>query len=273
MEKGLEKVKIFFSGCLMGVSDALPGISGATIALILDIYEKLIKSISYFFSNIFHPLKLIRSKEFKFLINLYAGVLIALLLSLGIIGGLLHKYEVAVFSFFIGLILASIWIIFRRNSGEVLKNIHYLFVGALGGYLLFGVGLIASSHEMGIVFIAGFLAISAMILPGISGSYILLMMGQYEFIARSVVEINLVPLLMLSIGMIGGLFVMSKLLRKLLRDYHGQTMVFLIGLMIGGLRAPLTRIWTGASLGEITKIIMAAGIGAVLILAIDRAGK
>ncbi len=261
----LGNVKLFLSGCLMGISDAIPGVSGATIAIILGIYEELISSISFIFSNLKKPLELIKSKELKFLLNIYSGVLIALFIILMIINYFISNYKEFLFSFFIGLIIASIFVLINRNKNYISNNISksaiFGIIGIVIGFLIMSLEIVLS-HSYLIIFISGFLAISAMILPGISGSYVLLMMNQYEFIVDRVTSLDFLVILVLGIGMFIGLFIMSKIISKFLKKYHDKTIILLIGLMIGGMRGPISQ------LGDDFSILFGI-IGCLVILAID----
>lgn len=248
----------------MGIADAIPGVSGATIALILGIYEQLIHSISFFFSNVFNLKKLFKSQELRFLVNLYVGVFITLYIFLKIIQGLLKNNEVQLFSYFIGLILASIFLIFSRNKEIVLKKLHFMILGFLVGALVLSINIITKNHSTAMIFISGVAAISAMILPGISGAYVLLMLNQYDFIANALVNLNFNVVLVFALGVILGIFFMSKILNWLLEKHHDATLTFLIGLMIGGLRTPLQRIN-----GDYKSLVIFGFLGIVTVLLIS----
>lgn len=262
-----KRVEIFFYGCFMGISDILPGISGATIALILGIYEKLIHSISYFFSNIKKPLKLLKSEELKFLINLYLGVLIALFSFMFLMDWLLSNYLPKIFSFFIGLIIASIFVLVKKNKEKMVPNWHFILLGFIIGALLLSFKSITSSHSLPIIFISGMVAISAMLLPGISGAYILLIMNQYSYIIKEISNFNLQVIFIFVSGIILGLFAMSKFLNKLLKKYYPETFAFLIGLMIGGLRVPITQI------DNIVSLLLFGTLGVLFVVLINSISK
>jgi putative membrane protein len=234
--------KTFFYGCLMGVSDAVPGVSGATIALILGIYEKLILSLSFCFNNVFKPMSLLKGKEFWFIAKLYFGVFIALFAFLNIMNTLIKTQETKVFSFFIGLIAASIIVLSKKNWSAIGKNIAFGVIGFALGFLILSLSSGEANHSLPVIFGSGFVAISAMILPGISGSYVLVMLNQYEYMAGAVSALNLGIMGVFIAGALAGLFVMTKVLRWLIKRYHGQTITFLIGLMAGGLRTPFAKI-------------------------------
>ncbi|MDK2849654.1 MAG: putative rane protein [Candidatus Woesearchaeota archaeon] len=261
-------LKTFFNGSLMGIADAIPGISGATIALILGIYEQLVHSISFFFSNINHPLKVLKSKEFKFLVNLYLGVFVMLYIFLKIIESLLKNNEVQLFSYFVGLIVASIVFLFRKNKNIVLKKSPFLFLGLLTGIIILSFDAVTENHSLPMIFISGAAAISAMILPGISGAYVLLMLNQYEYIAHTVANLDFLVLSVFILGILIGIFFMSKILNFLLKKHHDSTLVFLIGLMIGGLKTPIQRVD-----GDLLSLLIYGALGYVTVVLITTLQK
>ncbi|PNR94601.1 DUF368 domain-containing protein [Petrotoga sp. 9PWA.NaAc.5.4] len=272
----LQKFIVFIDGILMGIADSIPGISGATIALIVGIYEKFISSWSYFFSNISHLKKLIKSKEFRFLLILYIGVFVGLFASLNVIGFLMTNYENGVFSFFTGLIIASIFFLFgeisKKEKHEVSQNktILFIFSSVLGFLLAFyisGLKTLTVDHSLPVILLSGFFAICAMVLPGISGSFVLLMMNQYDYIVKAVNELNFIVLMVFVLGAILGIAVMSKFLQWLLKKFYAFTMYFLIGLMVGGLRAPLSRI------DNLTVLIIFGLIGVLFVVLLERLGR
>lgn len=258
-----KNAKTFFYGCLMGVSDAIPGVSGATIALILGIYEKLILSLSFCFNNVFRPIALLKAKEFWFIAKLYFGVFVALFASLNLMNTLIKTQEARVFSFFIGLILASIFVLSKKNWRAIRKNIAFGIIGFALGFLILSLSGGQASHSLPVIFGSGFVAISAMILPGISGSYVLVMLNQYEYMASAVSSLNLIIICVFIAGALAGLFAMTKILRWLIKKYHNQSITFLVGLMAGGLRTPFARIG-----GDVVSLAIfgLAGAGCVLIL-------
>lgn len=270
-------------GFFMGLADSVPGISGGTIALILGIYEQLISSISFFFSNLLKIGKLVRSNEFKFLVKLVVGIAIGILLSLKTIDFLIKNYESSIFSFFTGLIIASVFVVTRRvlrdqkqkNIGSLTresksrkKNIMFLtlfvVLGFLFGFLISSLDFIINNHSLFMIFFSGIFAISAMILPGISGAYILVLLNQYSYIVNAVSDIHLSIILVFIVGCILGLAMLSKFLKYFLSKHYEKTMFFLIGLMIGGLKSPIANINNSISL------LIFGTIGFLLIIILDR---
>lgn len=248
----VKKLITLVYGLLMGIADAIPGVSGATIALMLGIYEDFVNSWSFFFSNLFNFKKLFTSKEFKFLIFLYLGVIIGLLLSLGFIDFFMTNYPNAIFSFFAGLIIGGILFLitdFFKKKNEIKKDrtniiicVFFLFLGFVIAFYISGAQFLIMEHSLPIIFVSGVCAISAMIMPGISGAFVLLMMNQYSYIVNAVNEFKIGVILTFILGAAVGLAFMSKLLKWLLDKFYLYTMMCLIGMMIGGLRAPILKV-------------------------------
>ena len=244
----------------MGICDLIPGISGGTIAFITGIYERLINSIknlSDVFYNIllfFITLKKKRLKIIKesweksdilFLIILLAGIISALLLGANLIKFLLENYFTFTLSFFIGLIIASSLIIFEHIDEHHHVNRIFGLIGLLIGVSFIFLIPINPAISLSYVFLGGFIAISAMFLPGISGSFILLILGLYETMIDSLTNIpnNLNIIIVFIIGAILGAFFISRLINFLFRNYKNKTLYFLLGLVIGSLSVPLKRIY------------------------------
>lgn len=238
-------------GIFMGVADSIPGVSGATIALMLGIYGKFVNSWSYFFSNLFNFKKLFNSDEFKFLLFLYIGVAIGFLSSLGFIDYLMTHFPNAIFSFFAGLIIGGIIFLFTdllkkkkeiKNNSSPLINVFSLIIGFSIAFYISGAQFLIMDHSLPIIFFSGVCAMSAMVMPGMSGAFVLLMMNQYSYIVNAVNEFRFSVILVFILGAVVGLAFMSKLLKWLLDKYYIYTMMCLIGLMIGGLRAPILNV-------------------------------
>ena len=191
----LEIIKIFLRGLLMGTSDIMPGISGGTIALITGIYDKLIGSISNIKLMFLRPLlkgdfrefkkQLFEEIDFEFFIPLGLGIVIAMLLMASVINYLLGNYAAFTYSFFAGLILASIYVLYKQLDAFNLTAITTTVVFAVLAYIFVGLNPMQASHSLPILFISGFIAICAMLLPGISGSSLLLLLGQYEYMINA----------------------------------------------------------------------------------------
>ncbi|PNR96128.1 DUF368 domain-containing protein [Petrotoga olearia] len=264
-------------GVFMGVSDSIPGVSGATIALILGIYQNFISAWSFVFSNLFNFKTLMKSHELRFLILLYIGVFLGMFSTLGFIDFLLTNYQTIVFSFFSGLIIGSIFFL----GSDLFKNVDFkntqkskyvsFFISATIGFLvafyISGAEFLLDQHDFPIIFSSGFLAISAMILPGISGAYVLLLLNQYSYIVKAVTDFNFSVLITFVLGIVLGLACMSKLLKWVLDKFYLATMFFLMGLMVGGLRAPISKI------DNFVSFLIFGLMGAFVIVIIERFGR
>jgi putative membrane protein len=229
----------------MGAADVVPGVSGGTIAFITGIYEELvnsIKSINLVALKLFFTGKwgaFWKQVNGNFLLAVFGGVAVSVLSLAKLMEYLLQHQPVLTWSFFFGLILASSYVVSRK-----IRHWEYPIIVALSG----GIGLAVyitsvtpattSDASMFVVF-SGALASCAMILPGISGSFILLLIGKYEFALHAVNERIIVDLLLLGAGAVAGLVLFSNLLSWLLRNYHEITMAVLVGFMIGS----LNKIW------------------------------
>jgi len=229
-------------GFCMGAADVVPGVSGGTMAFILGIYEELINAIRSFDLE---SLKLIISMKirdfldhthWRFLLALGCGILLAIFSLSKSLSWLLQNQPVLIWSFFLGLILASVVTVVKRVESWRPLTWCSLLAGLVGIYLLVGLVPGATPNDLWFLFISGAVAICAMILPGISGSFILVLMGKYQYILEAVNERNLLVLFIVAAGACVGLAAFSRLLGWLLAKYHDYMVAFLTGLMLGSLR-------------------------------------
>ncbi len=233
--------KIFLKGMAMGMADLIPGVSGGTIALVAGIYERLINAISRVDRTAFSYLLQKKWKTFwtyidgNFLFSLIVGILTSIFLFSKLIRWLLHAYPIYVWSFFFGLVWASgvyLFLQIKRKNGWVWA--FWLAGIVLAWYVTSLVPLEGNPGPL-FVFFSGFLASIAMILPGISGSFILVLLGMYAFILQAVHELKIGVLLLVAAGVVTGLLSFSRLLKKLFRDYPDLTMGLLSGFLFGSL--------------------------------------
>jgi len=237
----------------MGLADIVPGVSGGTIALITGIYERLIFAIKSIDPRIVLYALKFDSKQFKekiddidfaLLVPLALGITSAFLAAARIIDYALRFYPAYTYSFFFGLILFSATLVYRRISKE--DHSYQLLISAIAGCLfavwLVGINYVGLVHHPLMIFISGLIAICAMILPGISGSFILLLLGQYHFLLGELKSFNLPILSIFIFGAIIGLVTFSRILSYLFKNYESSTLAFLTGLMIGALRKPLEEV-------------------------------
>ncbi|MBS3765243.1 DUF368 domain-containing protein, partial [Candidatus Bipolaricaulota bacterium] len=233
----------------MGLASIIPSVSGGTMALITGIYEELIESIESFDPAILIDLLAGRINQFfegvkrvkyGFLVPVAAGIGVSLLAGSQFIRFLLDNYPPYVYSFFFGLILASAVLLYYEVPE--LKGSAFLTtsLGAGAAVLVIGVSAGDVSHALPVIFLAGAIAICAMILPGISGALLLLLLGQYEYVLDAVDSLpgSLPVLLVFGLGAAIGIVAFSRVLSFALERWRSETYGFLIGLMIGALRKP-----------------------------------
>jgi len=273
---------IFLRGLFMGSADIVPGVSGGTIALITGIYERLINAISSIRFGFLKPLlkadfggfkdKLIEEIDFELFIPLLLGIGIAFITLAKVISYLLDTQTAYTFSFFLGLILASAYILYTKLENLNLKLIIITLIGIILSYIFVGLNPIAANHSLIVIFLSGLIAICAMILPGISGSFLLLLLGQYQYMLNALNSRNLVEIFVFGIGAVIGILGFSKLLNYLLEKYESATMAFLIGIMVGTLRLPIMKI-TSTIQGSWIPCIALALIAFVLIIVLEKKFK
>lgn len=253
------KILLFLKGLLMGICDIIPGISGGTIAFITGIYMRLINAIKNISPKLFYDIFLspfnkknrenlkqdVKKIDLGFLFVLFLGIGTALLLGSKIVKFLLSNYFIYTLSFFIGLILASSKIIFDNIQNHKKKNILFGILGFILGILLSILVPVDLVPTKSYVFVGGFLAISAMFLPGISGAFILLIMGLYEFMINILHDIpgNIVYFIIFVAGAALGAFTISRIISFLFKKDKCKTLYVLLGLVLGTLSVPLKKIF------------------------------
>ena len=277
-----EMFLIFLRGLFMGSADIIPGVSGGTIALITGIYERLIYAISSIKFSFLKPLlscdftdfknKLIEEIDLELYIPLFLGIGIAFITLAKVISYLLDTQTAYTFSFFLGLILASAYILYTKLENISLKLIAITAIGIILSYIFVGLNPIATNHSLIVIFISGLIAICAMILPGISGSFLLLLLGQYQYMLNALNSRNLIEIIVFCIGALIGILGFSKLLNYLLEKYESATMAFLIGIMLGTLRLPIIKI-TSSPNGSWIICVLLALIAFVFIILIEKKFK
>ena len=229
----------------MGAANVIPGVSGGTMALILGIYEELInaiRSINLKFVRSITHFKIkeaLSSVSWPFLVPIGLGVLLATFSLAEVLSWLLERYPVIVWSFFFGLILSSVITVSKVIKHWRISTIVAVAVGTIIAYGLFGVIPVSTPNAAWFIFVSGCIAICAMILPGISGAYILVLLGKYHYILEALNNKDFFTLFIISAGALVGLISFAQILGWLLKRYHDLTMAILIGLMCGSLR----KIW------------------------------
>lgn len=230
-------------GMAMGASDIVPGVSGGTMALILGIYEELIFSIrTVGRPNFLRAVFKFRLKEafrifnWQFLIAVGAGIFLAILILARPLEWLLVNQPVYLWSFFFGLVVASAYTVSKRIPKWTPKLYLTLVVGTAVAFVVVGLVPAKTPDTWWFLFLAGALASCAMILPGLSGAFILFLLGKYAFVLGAVNNRELLPLLILAAGAAIGLVTFAQVLSWLFKRYHDYTLAVLIGLMLGSLR-------------------------------------
>lgn len=239
-----EYARLFGTGLAMGAADIVPGVSGGTMAFIMGIYEELINAIKSF--NVKLAQLLFQGKikavfdhiPWQFLIVLFAGIGTAIITLANGIEWMLTNETELLFSFFFGLIVASIIAVGSKVQWSAFTGIMVL-VGAVVAFVIVGLIPLDMPNDPVTLFFSGMIAIMAMILPGISGSFLLLILGQYDFVLESVSSLNLLAIIPVGLGAIVGIMGFSRILSWLLRNYEQATIAVLVGFMVGSLR----KIW------------------------------
>jgi len=236
--------RLFFTGFSMGAADIVPGVSGGTMAFIMGVYETLIDAIKSFnLKAVQLALKLKFGELFnkqipiRFLLALGFGLLTAIFALSTFLDTALDQTPTYVFAFFAGLILASIVAVGAKVVWKPSAIVAFL-VGAVIAFWIVGLPTLGDQlgHAPAILFVSGMIAICAMILPGISGSFILLILGQYEFVLNAVRERDIISLAAVAAGAALGIIAFSRVLSWLLKHYENVTVAILVGFMAGSLR-------------------------------------
>ena len=238
-------VTLVLKGMCMGVAEIIPGISGGTIAFLLGIYENFINSIKSFNLNFFRLLLQFKIKDalavvaWRYLVTLVVGMGISIVLLSHGLSWMIEHHPVYIFSFFFGLILATAPIIARMiDQWNALKVIVFCVV-AVATYFFVALVPLQTPESLLFIFFCGAIAISAMILPGISGSFVLLLLGKYHFILNSVNQRDFLTIIVFLVGIVVGVLTFVRVLSWLFHRYHDMTLCILSGFVIGS----LNKIW------------------------------
>ena len=241
-----ESVFLFVKGLAMGTADIIPGVSGGTIAFVAGIYQQLLTAIA---SVNLSTIRFVSRGEFKaalasihlrFLVVLLAGIVVAVVSTARIMHGLLTHYPVETWSLFFGLILASIWYVGQAIPQWNSRSLAFIILGASLAWLIVGLIPVRTPDALWFLFLCGVIAISAMILPGLSGSFLLLILGKYQFITGAIrspfEEGHLLALGVFVAGCAVGVLGFSRFLRYCLNHFEAATLCLLTGLMIGAMK-------------------------------------
>ncbi|MDE5417249.1 DUF368 domain-containing protein [Labilibaculum sp. DW002] len=236
---------IALKGMGMGAADVVPGVSGGTIAFITGIYEELINSIKSVNLNTIKLLLNFKLTDFwkavngNFLAALVFGILLSIKSLATLITYFLEEHPILIWSFFFGLIVASALVIARKITEWKIRSIIAMLIGIGIAYMVTVVTPAETTNAYWFLFLSGALAICAMILPGISGAFILLLLGKYEFVLSALSNFKFDVIAVVGVGAAVGLLSFSNLLSWLLKKYHNMTIALLSGFMIGS----LNKVW------------------------------
>ena len=242
-------INLALKGLAMGSADVIPGVSGGTIALITGIYQDLIGALRSIDAKVVKMLLALDIKgvaatvHVRFLLALFSGIVVAILSLARLMNYLLHHHPVPTWSLFFGLIAASTFMIGKHVADWFGKAGISFVAGVIAATLIVNLIPMQTPENLWFIFLCGIVAICAMILPGISGAFILLILGKYEYITGALknpfLPHNLVVILVFCIGCGMGLLGFSRVLNYLLERFHNLTMAFLTGLIAGSMQ----KIW------------------------------
>lgn len=261
MKKITDYIMVAVKGACMGAADVIPGVSGGTIAFITGIYDQLIESINSINGT---ALKLFFSGKFKefwkhingsFLVSLFCGILVSVLSLAGLMQYLLEHHPIQTWAFFFGLIVASSIFILRGIQGWNMKSAMFPVLGVVLGIVVCTLSPTQTPDALWFIFLSGAIAICAMILPGISGSFILLILGKYKYIMGAITGLttgaavgeSLVILCVFAVGAVCGILAFSRLLHWLLARFNKETLMVLAGFIIGS----LVKVWPWSNMETI----------------------
>lgn len=229
----------------MGAADAVPGVSGGTIAFMTGIYEELIFALKQCSVS---AIKILFQSGIKatwqhinggFLVALFSGIIISILTLSRIVLYLLANHPILLWSFFFGLILAAVWSVIRHIDKWQISVITTFLIGTISAYFITTITPTTIETSPLIVFLSGMIAICAMILPGISGSFILLLLGMYAPMLTAVKDLQLMTLCIFASGCVSGLLSFSHVLSWMFKHYKTLTLALLGGFMLGS----LNKVW------------------------------
>ncbi|WP_288331393.1 DUF368 domain-containing protein [uncultured Alistipes sp.] len=238
-------IVLALKGCAMGMADVVPGVSGGTIAFISGIYEELLDSIRSVNATALKLLLKLRLGEFwrhvngSFLLPVLLGIAIAIFSLARLMTYLLTYHPIAIWSFFFGLIIASSVLVARQIGHWNWRTVLAFAVGAVAAWWITVATPAETPNDWWFVMLSGAIAICAMILPGISGAFILLLLGKYQYIMQAVGDFNIPVITVFIIGAVAGIISFSHLLSWLLKHLHDITVAVLMGFMVGS----LNKVW------------------------------
>lgn len=252
-----EYLGLVLRGMLIGSADMVPGVSGGTMAFILGIYDELInaiRSVWPFLKNLFRLgwRPAFETLPWRFLLAIVLGIGLAILSLPRFLHWALAEHPEYIFALFFGLIIASIFIVRKRVLHWKPPMIAGVVLAAVGAYLLIGLAPTHTPHTPLFIFLSGAIAICAMILPGISGAFILVLLGKYHYLLGILISLDILAILIFMTGAATGIVTFSNILRWLLDHHHDLTIAILLGFMVGALR----KIWPWKEYQDITETLV-----------------
>tara|TARA_B100001564_G_scaffold125706_1_gene104928 strand:- start:684 stop:1619 length:936 start_codon:yes stop_codon:yes gene_type:complete len=261
----LDYLWLFFKGMAMGAADIVPGISGGTIAFISGIYEELISTLSQFKISLILEFKnkgvkaVWNTVNGNFLLAVFLGIASSILLLSELVTWLLDEEPILIWAFFFGLVLASILYVFKKIEHLNAVALIVLLLGVFFAYQITKLEIFNSSESYPYLFLSGAIAICAMILPGISGAFILLIMGTYSTVLLAINDKDFLKIATFGFGALVGILYFSKILKWLFVKYKDLTLALLTGFMAGA----MVKIWPWKKI--LTEHINSKGIPVPLI--------
>ena len=261
----------------MGAADVVPGVSGGTIAYITGLYPRLVAALSTFGTHWFADVLSLRPARIKkalvavpysFILPLLAGILSAIVFFVWLVplGPLVAQYPLPFYSLFFGFVLTSALFLLKRYGSYCPRFLLFVLVGFFLAWHGVGAVAVQMPQTPWFVFIAGMFAVSAMLLPGISGALLLLILGQYTYVLSSLKAFDLAVILPFVSGLVVGLLLFGHILNWLITHFYRKTMLVMIGLLFGSLRALWPFTDTPATSQTLSTFAVFAGVGAVVIV-------
>lgn len=237
----IQYLGITIRGMAMGAADVIPGVSGGTIAFITGIYEELIDSLSNINLKALKTLKNDGIKAFwkhvngNFFVALFLGIGISVFSLAKLVTFLLENHPVLLWSFFFGLVLASGLLIMKTIPKWNIANVFAILLGTVIAGVISSIEVTASGGDSWYILLSGAIAICAMILPGISGAFILVLLGSYDIVINGIKDVNLTTIGLFAVGCIIGLLSFSRLLKYLFENFKSFVLALLSGFLFGSL--------------------------------------
>jgi putative membrane protein len=293
-----EWVAIYLKGFFMGSADTVPGVSGGTIALITGIYERLIAALTAIDPRVLRAVARVHEPEGRetvrtqlirmdlvFLLTLGVGMMTAVVSLSHALERAVDTYPAPTYAFFFGLIGASAAVLYEQVDVTTPKRVAVAVAGVTLAAAVTGEASAGVSHALPVILLAGALAVCAMILPGVSGAFLLILVGQYEYMLGALNRFTdaladlasggsvaavvdaVPPVVAFVTGALAGLLTLARVIDWALSNYRVATLTFLVSLMVGGLRLPAERVLSNGGVTALT--VLAAVAGGLLVLGVD----